>query len=32
MGVGTASVRIWVKEYVGLAAYWLAGRSATLFP
>jgi uncharacterized SAM-binding protein YcdF (DUF218 family) len=32
MELGTASVRRWVKEYVGLAAYWLTGRSAALFP
>jgi uncharacterized SAM-binding protein YcdF (DUF218 family) len=30
--VGTAGVRTWLKEYVGMAAYWLTGRSATLFP
>jgi uncharacterized SAM-binding protein YcdF (DUF218 family) len=30
--VGTASIRTWLKEYVGMAAYWLTGRSAILFP
>ena len=32
MGAGTTSVRIWLHEYVGLVAYWLAGRSTVLFP
>ena len=32
MGAGTASVRIWLHEYFGLVAYWLAGRSTVLFP
>ena len=29
---GAASVRNWLHEYVGMAAYWLTGRSAILFP
>jgi uncharacterized SAM-binding protein YcdF (DUF218 family) len=32
LAVGTASVRIWLKEYLGIVAYWLSGRSAILFP
>ena len=32
MEMGTASVRTWVHEYVGLAAYGMTGRSTTLFP
>ena len=32
MEVGTASVRTWLHEYAGLAAYWLTGRSTVLFP
>ena len=29
---GTKSIRTWLHEYVGLAAYWLTGRSAILLP
>ena len=32
LAVGTISVRIWLKEYLGMAAYWLTGRSSILFP
>ena len=32
LAVGTASVRTWLKEYLGIVAYWLSGRSAILFP
>ena len=32
MEMGTASLRTWVHEYAGLTAYWMTGRSTTLFP
>ena len=29
---GINNVRNWLHEYIGLAVYWLTGRSTTLFP